>query len=86
MDNNLKYQLMEILRSATGQKAKNELKRMSVSDIEKRLMSVDKNQIINKLESMNLSPYANKLRSMSDEEIVNTLRNNPSFLSLLDKL
>ena len=86
MDNNLKLQLMEILKSASGQKAKAELKSMNVQEIEKKLMSVDKNEVIRKLESMNLSPVAQKLKTMSDEELVNMIRKNPSFLNFLDRL
>lgn len=86
MDNNLRLRLMELLKSSSGQKAKDELRQMDMAEIEKRLMSVDKAKVIQKLESMNLSPLANKLKNMTDAEIIAVLRSNPSFLNLIEKL
>ena len=82
LNNNFQSILNQLLNTPGGANAANELKRMDMSEIERRISQIDKRDVVNKLNSMNLQPMAQKLQGMSNAQIAQMLKNNPQIINL----
>ena len=86
MNEKLKSAISELLSTSGGNKAKNDLKNMNMSQVESKLSSMNKEAVVKKLYDMKLDSLAQRINGMSEQEIIAMIKANPQFIDMIKKL